>query len=172
MPNRCGQRRFGINHAIGVDVLGIAAAKSLRMLHRAPHAHGAHELVYGFRKRSAQEAHTRGSAKHCDAGAGADSDAATPRQPSMLACFAQAANCNVSLFSASVGSSNDDIDASFHALKAIKRLFNDGHLLVIERILNGEYDAVHSADAMSCSVLGLSPRAVASMPSPFQSVSV
>lgn len=107
MPNRCGRHRFGINHAIGVDVLGIAAAKSLRMLNRATHACGAYELVHSFGKRSAQEAHARGSAKRCDAGAGADGDAATPRQPSTLACFTQAANYNVRLFSASVGSLNE-----------------------------------------------------------------
>ena len=78
MPNWCGQRGFGINHAIGVDVIGIAAAKSLRMLHRTPHAYGAYELVHGFRKRSAQETHTRGSAKRGDAVATADDNATAP----------------------------------------------------------------------------------------------
>ena len=63
----------------------------------------------------------------------------------MLTCFTQAANYNVRLFSASVGSLNSDIDARFRTPKAIKRLFNDGHRLAIGHILNCEYDAVRNA---------------------------
>ena len=40
---------------------------------------------------------------------------------------------------------NNDIDARFRAPKAIKRLLNDAHRLVIERILNSEYNTVRSA---------------------------
>ena len=79
MPDRCRQRGLGAHHAVGIDAFGIAAAKSLRMLNRATHAHGTYELVQGLRKRPAQEAHARGAAKRRYAAAGADDDASTPR---------------------------------------------------------------------------------------------
>ena len=136
-----------MNRAIGVNVLGIAASKSLRMLNRATHAYGAHQLVYSFRKRPTQQSHARGSAKRRYAGAGADDDAAAPRQPSTLARFAQMANGRVRLPGVCVGSLNDSIDARFCGSKVIERLFNGSHCLVIERIFNCEHDAVRSVAA-------------------------
>lgn len=53
MPDRCGQRGLGAHHAVGIDAFGIAAAKSLRMLNGAAHAHSAHKLIHRFRKRPA-----------------------------------------------------------------------------------------------------------------------
>ena len=139
---------LGKNHAIGVDVLGTAAAESLRMPNRATHTHRTHELVHSFRKRSAQEAHAWGAAKRCDAGAGADDNATAPRQPPTLARFAQMANDRVRPLGTPTAGLNNDIDARFRVPKAIKRLLNDAHRLVIERILNSEYNAVRSAAAI------------------------
>ena len=79
-PDRRGHGWLGANHAVGVDVGGIAAAKSLCMLDGAAHAHSAHKLIYRFRKWSAQEAHAWGMAKRCDAAAGTDDNAVAPWQ--------------------------------------------------------------------------------------------
>ena len=80
MPNWRGQRGLGAHHTVGIDATGIAAAKQLRMLNGAAHAHSAHKLIYRFRKRSPQESHARGATKHRNAAAGADDNAATPCQ--------------------------------------------------------------------------------------------
>ena len=79
-PDRRGHGWLGANHAVGVDVGGIAAAKSLCMLDGAAHAHSAHKLIHRFRKWSAQEAHAWGMAKRCNAAAGTDDNAVAPWQ--------------------------------------------------------------------------------------------
>ena len=80
LPDRRGHGWLGANHAVDVDVDGIAAAKSLRILDGAAHAHGAHKLIHRFGKWPSQEAHTRGVAKCCDAAAGTDDNAVAPWQ--------------------------------------------------------------------------------------------
>ena len=79
-PDWCGHGGPGAHHAVGIDATGIAAAKQLRMLYGAAHAHGAHKLVHRFRKWPTQEAHARGMAKRCDAAAGTDDNAVAPWQ--------------------------------------------------------------------------------------------
>lgn len=79
-PDRRGQRGLDAHHAVGIDATGIATAKQLRMLNGAAYARSAHKLIHRFRKWPTQEPHARGVAKRCDAGAGADDNAAAPWQ--------------------------------------------------------------------------------------------
>lgn len=78
-PDWCGHGGLDVHHAVGVDATGISAAEQLRMFNRAPHAHGAHQLIRRFGKRPTQESHARGMAKRRDAAAGAGDNAAAPR---------------------------------------------------------------------------------------------
>lgn len=145
MPDRCGRRGLDAHHAVGIDATGIATAKQLRMFNGAAHAHSAHKLIYRFRKWPTQEAHTRRAAKCCDASAGADDDASTPRQSSTLAHFVQMANDRVRLLGTPTVGLNNHIDACSCAFNTFERPFNDGHRLAIEHIFNSEYNAVHNA---------------------------
>ena len=72
----------------------------------------------------------------------------TTTAPPTLARFAQMANDRVRPLGTPTAGLNNDIDARFRAPKAIKRLLNDAHRLVIERILNSEYNAVRNAAAI------------------------
>ena len=49
-PDWCGHGGLGAHHAVDIDAIGIAAAKQLRMLYGAAHAHGAHKLIHRFGK--------------------------------------------------------------------------------------------------------------------------
>ena len=133
-PDRRGHGWLGANHAVGVDVGGIAAAKSLCMLDGAAHAHSAHKLIHRFRKWSAQEAHAWGMAKRCDAAAGADGNAATPQLVMALTCLVQANGGPTRLLSALLCGSNHGIDTCSRTAKALKRLLDSSQRLIVSHI--------------------------------------
>ncbi len=149
-PDRRGHGWLGANHAVGVDVGGIAAAKSLCMLDGAAHAHGAHELVHGLRKRSPQESHARRATKRRNAAAGADGNAATPRLAMALTCLVQANGGPTRLLSALLCGSNRDIDARSRTAKALKRLLDGCQRLIVSHIFNGQHDAIGNAAGVIC----------------------
>lgn len=150
-PDRRGHGWLGANHAVGVDVGGmVCAAKSLCMLDGAAHAHGAHELVHGLRKRSPQESHARGMAKRCDAAAGADGNAATPQLVMALTCLVQANGGPTRLLSALLCGSNRGIDARSRTAKALKRLLDSSQRLIVSHIFNGQHDAIGNAAGVIC----------------------
>ena len=136
-PDRRGHGWLGANHAVGVDVGGIAAAKSLCMLDGAAHAHSAHKLIHRFRKWSAQEAHAWGMAKRCDAAAGADGNAATPQLVMALTCLVQANGGPTRLLSVLLCGSNHGIDTRSRTAKALKRLLDGCQRLIVSHIFNG-----------------------------------
>ena len=78
MPDWCGHGGLGAHHDVDIDATGIAAAEQLRMLNRAAHANGAYQLVHGFGKRPAQEAHAWGAAKRRNTVAATDDNATAP----------------------------------------------------------------------------------------------
>ena len=121
-PDRRGHGWLGANHAVDVDVDGIAAAKSLRMLDGAAHAHSAYELVHRFGKWPAQEAHTRGVAKRRNTAAGTDDNAATPQLVMALTCLVQTNGGPARLLSVLLCGSNHGIDTRSRTAKALKRL--------------------------------------------------
>lgn len=141
-PDRRGHGWLGANHAVDVDATGIAAAKSLRMLDGAAHANGAYELVHRFGKWPAQEAHTRGVAKHCDAAAGTDDNAATPQLVMALTCLVQMNGGPARLLSALLCGSNRGIDARSRTAKALKRPLDSCQRLIVSHIFNGQHDAI------------------------------
>ena len=149
-PDRRGHGWLGANHAVGVDVGGIAAAKSLCMLDGAAHAHSAHKLIHRFRKWSAQEAHAWGMAKRCDAAAGADGNAATPQLVMALTCLVQANGGPTRLLSALLCGSNHGIDTRSRAAKVLKRLLDSSQRLVVSHIFNGQHDAIGNAAGVIC----------------------
>ena len=122
MPDRCGQRGLDAHHAVDIDAADIAAAKQLRMLNGAAHAHSAHKLIHRFRKWPTQEAHTRGVAKRRDAAAGADGNAATPQLVMALTCLVQANGGPTRLLSVLLCGSNHGIDTRSRTAKALKRV--------------------------------------------------
>ena len=145
-----GTRGLDAHHAVGVDAIGIAASKQLRMLNGAAHAHGAHKLIHRFRKWSAQEAHARGVAKRCDAAAGADDNAATPQLVMVLTCLVQANGGPARLLSALLCGSNRGIDARSRTAKALKRLLDSCQRLIVSHIFNGQHDAIGNAAGVIC----------------------
>ena len=144
-PDRRGHGWLGANHAVGVDVGGIAAAKSLCMLDGAAHAHSAHKLIHRFRKWSAQEAHAWGMAKRYDAAAGADGNAATPQLAMALACLVQTNGGPTRLLSAPLCGSNHGVDTRSRTAKALKRLLDSSQRLIVSHIFNGQHDAIGNA---------------------------
>lgn len=144
-PDWCGHGGLDAHHAVGIDAIGIAAAKSLRMLDGAAHANGAYELVHRFGKWPAQEAHTRGVAKRRNTAAGTDDNAATPRQVTKTAGPVQPHGGFVCPFGVLGSSKNDDIDACFRDSKAIEYLLDSDHRLIIKCIINTEHDTIGNA---------------------------
>lgn len=136
-PDRRGHGWLGANHAVGADVGGIAAAKSLCMLDGAAHAHSAHKLIHRFRKRSAQESHARRATKRRNAAAGADGNAATPQLVMALACLVQTNGGPTRLFSALSCGSDHGIDTRSRTAKALKRLLDSSQRLIVSHIFNG-----------------------------------
>ena len=149
-PDRRGHGWLGANHAVGVDVGGIAAAKSLCMLDGAAHAHSAHKLIHRFRKWSAQEAHAWGMAKRRNAAASADGNAATPQLVMALTCLVQANGGLTRLLSALLCGSNRGIDARSRTAKALKRLLDGCQRLIVSHIFNGQHDAIGNAAGVIC----------------------
>lgn len=146
-PDWRGHGWLGANHAVDVDVDvdGIAAAKSLRMLDGAAHANGAYELVHRFGKWPAQEAHTRGVAKRRNTAAGTDDNAATPQLVMALTCLVQTNGGPARLLSALLCGSNRGIDARSRTAKALKRLLDSCQRLIVSHIFNGQHDAIGNA---------------------------
>ena len=141
-PDWCGHGGLDAHHAVGIDAIGIAAAKQLRMFNGAAHAHGAYKLIHRFRKRSPQEAHTRGVAKRRNTAAGTDDNAATPRQVMKAAGPTQSHSGFVCPFGVLGPSKNDDIDACLCIPKAIEYLLDSDHRLIIKCIINSEHHAI------------------------------
>lgn len=149
-PDRRGHGWLGANHAVGVDVGGIAAAKSLCMLDGAAHAHSAHKLIYRFRKRSAQKSHARRMTKRREAAAGTDDNASTPQLVMALTCLVQANGGPTRLLSALSCGSNCGIDARSRTAKALKRLLDSCQRLIVSHIFNGQHDAIGNAAGVIC----------------------
>ena len=141
-PDRRGHGWLGANHAVCVDVGGIATAKQLRMLNGAAHAHSAHKLIHRFRKWSAQETHTRGVAKRRNTAAGTDDNAATPQLVKALTCLVQTNGGPARLLSALLCGSNRGIDARSRTAKALKRLLDSCQRLIVSHIFNGQHHAI------------------------------
>ena len=141
-PDRRGHGWLGANHAVGIDATGIVAAKSLRMLNRASHAHSAHKLIHRFRKWSAQEAHAWGMAKRRNTAAGTDDNAATPQLVMALTCLVQTNGGPARLLSALLCGSNRGIDARSRTAKALKRLLDSCQRLIVSHIFNGQHHAI------------------------------
>lgn len=141
-PDRRGHGWLSANHAVDVDVDGIAAAKSLRMLDGAAHANGAYEFVHRFGKWPAKEAHTRGMAKRRNTAAGTDDNATTPQLVMALTCLVQTNGGPVRLLSALLCGSNRGIDARSRTAKALKRLLDSCQRLIVSHVFNGQHDAI------------------------------
>ena len=141
-PDWRGHGWLGANHAVDVDVDGIAAAKSLRMLDGAAHANGAYELVHRFGKWPAQEAHTRGVTKRRNTAAGTDDNTATPQLVMALTCLVQTNGGPARLLSALLCGSNRGIDARSRSAKALKRLLDSCQRLIVSHIFNGQHHAI------------------------------